>query len=97
MAPDGGIRTSTYVPADRLAGKSPTAPTPQLDADLQAELDAFVAQEKTALGLDEPTHWRDVVNDRFTAADRPHTTILVSGLTYAHDTFVVAEIGRAHV
>jgi predicted nucleotide-binding protein (sugar kinase/HSP70/actin superfamily) len=98
MAPDGGIRTSSFVPADRLAAKTApaTAPTdapvttPELDAELQAELDAFVAQEKAALGLDDPTHWRDVVNDRFTAADRPHTTILVSGLTYAHDTFVVA-------
>jgi predicted nucleotide-binding protein (sugar kinase/HSP70/actin superfamily) len=40
----------------------------------------------------EVAHWQDVVHSSFTAADRPHTTILVSGLTYAHDTFVTAAL-----
>lgn len=40
---------------------------------------------------EEPVdHWRDLVPGEFTAAQRPHTTILVGGLTAAHDLFVQA-------
>lgn len=63
------------------------------DADLNAELAAFEAEEARKLGLDQPTdHWRDRVPTGFTKAERPHTTLLVSGLTLAHDTFVVAAL-----
>lgn len=90
--PDGSrIATTAWIPAERLTAREQTR---KLEADLQARLDAelaaFVAEEKRELGLETPTHWRDVVHDRFTAEQRTHTTILVSGLTYAHDTFVTA-------
>jgi len=64
------------------------------DAELDAELARFEAEEARKLGLGPaPTYWRDPAAPRFTASQRPHTTILVSGLTLAHDTFVVAGLG----
>lgn len=61
------------------------------DPDLEAELARFAAEEAKKLGLAEETaHWRDRLPGAFTRKERPHTTILVSGLTLAHDTFVVA-------
>jgi len=70
------------------------AALPELDpawqARLQAELAAFEADERARLGLPEPSHFKDAVHDRFTAAQRAYTTILVSGLTIAHDALVCA-------
>ena len=61
------------------------------DPEIEAELARFAAEEAARLGLDEKkTHWRDEVPTGFTKTERPHTTLLVSGLTLAHDTFVVA-------
>ena len=99
--PEPTARNShAFVPSETLERKAHAAhtqarvaPPPSvepLDARLEAELAAFIQAEKQALGLDDVTHWRDQVNDRFTAAQRGHTTILVSGLTLAHDTFVTA-------
>ena len=63
------------------------------DAEINEELAAFEAAESKKLGLDETTdHWRDAVPTGFTKTERPHTTLLVSGLTLAHDTFVVAAL-----
>ena len=63
------------------------------DAEINEELAAFEAAEAKKLGLDETTnHWRDAVPTGFTKTERPHTTLLVSGLTLAHDTFVVAAL-----
>jgi predicted nucleotide-binding protein (sugar kinase/HSP70/actin superfamily) len=59
--------------------------------DLDAELARFEARERERLGLaaeDMPTHWSDPVPSTFTAAQRAHTTILVCGLTMAHDLFI---------
>ena len=98
-----GIATHEYVPAEFLAEKAarPTkarAPKPlvvppiddDLERQLQRELVDFIAAEKRNLGMDDVAHWRDQVNDKFTAAQRPFTTLLVSGLTFAHDAFVTA-------
>ena len=106
MSADGGPHLSSsrheYVPADYLANKAkgpgtsrPATPvqTPQdkaLDLEIQAELAAFIADEKKSLGMDDVRHWSDKVHDKFTASQRSYTTILVSGLTYAHDSFVTA-------
>lgn len=63
------------------------------DAELNAELAAFEAEEARKLGLGATTeHWRDNTPTGFTKTERPHTTLLVSGLTLAHDTFVVAAL-----
>lgn len=98
-----GLATHEYVPAELLAERAarPTkarAPKPlvvppiddELERQLQRELVDFIAAEKKNLGMDDVAHWRDQVNDKFTAAQRPYTTILVSGLTFAHDAFVTA-------
>jgi len=60
--------------------------------DVDAELSRFEAEQRKELGLpptDKPaTQWVDATQPAFTASQRPHTTILVSGLTMAHDLFV---------
>lgn len=59
---------------------------------IEAELAKFEAEERGRLGL--PTqaakHWIDEVPREFTAKQRAHTTILVCGLTMAHDLFIQA-------
>ena len=63
--------------------------TAKLDLDVDAELKAFEREQMKALGL-EPgkEHWRDDNPTTFTATQRAHTTILISGLTMAHDLFL---------
>ncbi len=58
---------------------------------IEAELKRFEEEERKRLGLDqERSQWEDKVNRAFFADQRAHTTILVSGLTMAHDFFVQA-------
>ncbi len=60
-----------------------------LEARLEAELRAFEEAERARLGLQRPEHWRDdMAKGLFTASQRPHTTILLGGLTMAHDRLV---------
>jgi predicted nucleotide-binding protein (sugar kinase/HSP70/actin superfamily) len=60
-----------------------------LDA-IEAELKKFEVEERKRLGLpvEDAKHWFDAVPREFTADQRAHTTILVSGLTMAHDLFI---------
>src|SRR5688572_29464844 len=64
--------------------------TTAVELDLDAELAKFEAEERKRLGLDQTTkeHWHDPVPQTFTKSQREHTTILVSGLTMAHDLFI---------
>jgi predicted nucleotide-binding protein (sugar kinase/HSP70/actin superfamily) len=57
---------------------------------IENELAAFEREERKRLGLPvEPTkQWFDEVPRTFTADQRAHTTILVCGLTMAHDLFI---------
>jgi predicted nucleotide-binding protein (sugar kinase/HSP70/actin superfamily) len=59
--------------------------------DLEAHLREFARAEAQRLGLSEPTHYVEQIhsNESFTAADVPHTTLWVSGLSLAHDQLVV--------
>jgi predicted nucleotide-binding protein (sugar kinase/HSP70/actin superfamily) len=59
------------------------------DLDIDAELKKFELEQMKQLGL-EPgrEHWRDDNPTQFTASQRAHTTILISGLTMAHDLFL---------
>ncbi len=61
-----------------------------LDLDVEAELAKFEAEERKRLGLDsgEVKHWNDPVPSTFTKDQRAHTTVLVCGLTMAHDLFI---------
>jgi predicted nucleotide-binding protein (sugar kinase/HSP70/actin superfamily) len=58
--------------------------------DIDAELKAFEEAERARLGLDGKTEqWiEDMANLTFTKKERAHITVLVSGLTMAHDYFV---------
>jgi predicted nucleotide-binding protein (sugar kinase/HSP70/actin superfamily) len=64
------------------------------DIDVEAELAKFAAEESARLGLDrKEEHWTDsMIDPNFTAKQRPHTTILVGGLTIAHDFLVEGAI-----
>jgi predicted nucleotide-binding protein (sugar kinase/HSP70/actin superfamily) len=61
---------------------------------IEAELKQFEIEERKRLGLpvDGAKHWFDEVPRTFTREQRAHTTILVSGLTMAHDLFVQAAL-----
>ena len=60
--------------------------------DMEAEMRAFEAEERKRLGLDGATdQWVEkMANLTFTKAERDKITILVGGLTMAHDYFVEA-------
>jgi predicted nucleotide-binding protein (sugar kinase/HSP70/actin superfamily) len=61
---------------------------------IEAELAKFEADERRRLGLpvDAVKQWNDAVPSTFTKAQRAHTTVLVCGLTMAHDLFIQAAL-----
>src|SRR3989442_3622516 len=60
--------------------------------DVEAELARFEAEERKRLGLDgNPDQWiEDMAGLTFTKKERSKITMLVGGLTVAHDYFVEA-------
>jgi predicted nucleotide-binding protein (sugar kinase/HSP70/actin superfamily) len=66
--------------------------TPEETARLESELDAYAAEEARRLGLTEREQYVENVQQDFFADQRPHTTILVSGLSLAHDHLVTAAL-----
>jgi predicted nucleotide-binding protein (sugar kinase/HSP70/actin superfamily) len=60
--------------------------------DVDAELKAFEEAERRRLGLDEKTeHWiEEMAGLTFTKSEKAKITMLVSGLTMAHDYFIEA-------
>ncbi len=64
-----------------------------LDA-IEAELAKFELDERKRLGLpvDAVKQWNDEVPSTFTKDQRAHTTVLVCGLTMAHDLFIQAAL-----
>jgi predicted nucleotide-binding protein (sugar kinase/HSP70/actin superfamily) len=65
-----------------------------LESNLEAQLAAFETEERERLGLkaEKDDHWFDKVPSTFTRKQREHTTILVCGLTMAHDHFIQAAL-----
>lgn len=61
---------------------------------IEAELKRFESEERRRLGLpvESVKQWIDEVPRTFTREQREHTTILVSGLTMAHDLFIQAAL-----
>lgn len=61
---------------------------------IEAELKQFEMEERKRLGLpvENAKQWFDEVPRNFTREQREHTTILVSGLTMAHDLFIQAAL-----
>jgi predicted nucleotide-binding protein (sugar kinase/HSP70/actin superfamily) len=64
------------------------------EVDVDAELARFEAEERARLGLKVDTeHWYDqMVDPQFKKSQRANTTLLVSGLTAAHDHLVKAAL-----
>jgi predicted nucleotide-binding protein (sugar kinase/HSP70/actin superfamily) len=62
--------------------------------DIDAELARFEAEERKKLGLDgKVENWvEDMAGLTFTKSEKAHITMLVSGLTVAHDYFVEAAL-----
>jgi predicted nucleotide-binding protein (sugar kinase/HSP70/actin superfamily) len=60
------------------------------DQNVEELLARFEEEERARLGLDQKVeHWTDAMIDpNFTAKQRAHTTLLVGGLTIAHDFLV---------
>ncbi len=63
--------------------------TQTIEEKIAAELNEYAAEEAAKLGL-EREQWVEPVNTTFTRSQRETTTMLVSGLTLAHDTLVCA-------
>ena len=65
---------------------------PVLDVD--AELERFEAEERERLGLAPTEHWvENMANLGFKKSDRGRVTLLVGGLTVAHDFLVQGALG----
>ena len=65
----------------------------QHELEIEAELLRFEAEQRAALGLDKmKAHWTDPNPQRFTRDQRAHTTILLGGLTMAHDFLITAAL-----
>jgi predicted nucleotide-binding protein (sugar kinase/HSP70/actin superfamily) len=62
----------------------------QSHAQIEEELRLFESRERVRLGLDEQpaTPWSDPNPQSFRSHERTNTTILVGGLTLAHDTLI---------
>src|SRR5690348_14527196 len=62
--------------------------------NIEEQLKQFEIEERKRLGLpvENAKHWFDAVPREFTRDQREHTTILVSGLTMAHDLFIQAAL-----
>jgi len=60
--------------------------------DIEAELAKFEAEERVRLGVKETKEqWTDeMIDPQFAASQRPETTLLLGGLTMAHDYLVEA-------
>src|SRR6187401_3576295 len=61
---------------------------------IEEQLKQFEIEERKRLGLpiEAAKQWFDEVPRTFTRDQREHTTILVSGLTMAHDLFIQAAL-----
>ena len=63
--------------------------------DIERELRVFEMVERRRLGLEEvaPVHWHDPNPQAFSRDQRETTTILLGGLTLAHDMLLTAALG----
>jgi predicted nucleotide-binding protein (sugar kinase/HSP70/actin superfamily) len=75
------------VPAQAPKKSLPIAGQEPLDVD--AELLAFEQAERARLGLEQPDQWiEDMADLTFTKSERAKVTMLIGGLTVAHDYIV---------
>ena len=62
--------------------------------EIERELRVFEVEERARLGLEEEhvAHWHDANPQTFSREEREDTTILLGGLTMAHDTLLVGAL-----
>lgn len=85
---------SRIIPLSALKlGSHAQAGVPADLIDIDAELARFEAEERIRLGLGGPTQYVEKTFQDPTEADKHKVTILVSGLTMAHDELVSAALG----
>src|SRR5436190_3063033 len=62
--------------------------------EIERELRVFETEERKKLGLEEEQvrHWHDANPQAFTRDERATTTILIGGLTLAHDTLITGAL-----
>ena len=62
--------------------------------EIERELKTFEAEERKKLGIEEEKvqHWHDANPQAFTRDERETTTILIGGLTLAHDTLLTGAL-----
>lgn len=70
--------------------KKTSLPLVEQELDIDAEMARFEREERARLGLDgETPQWIEkMANAQFTAAERPRITLLIAGLTVAHDFLI---------
>lgn len=76
-----------------------SAATSDAEHDLDTALAHFEVKERVRLGLaDDTAHWADpMIHPQFRASERGCTTILIGGLTQAHDHLVAGALcGRGY-
>src|SRR5262245_1242353 len=67
----------------------PIAGQKSAELDVDAELAAFEAEERARLGLQQEKQWlEDMANLTFTKSEKGKITLLIGGLTMAHDYLV---------
>ena len=74
-----------------MANENENTVTEDVDQQIEAELAAFEAEESKRLGLHRE-QYTEHVHRHFVASQRATTTIMVSGLTFAHDKLVAAAL-----
>ncbi len=86
------VEHESPITEDAISDVSPEdALTEEMRARLEEQLAEFAEQEARKLGLGRD-HYTENINTHFTAEQRPHTTILVRGLTLAHDDLIAAAL-----
>jgi predicted nucleotide-binding protein (sugar kinase/HSP70/actin superfamily) len=86
---------NTMLEQSNLKRSLPVVTNPA-DLDIDAELAAFEAEERKKLGLEHEEHWVETMaNLTFTKAERSKITMLIGGLTVAHDYIVSGGLKNA--
>jgi predicted nucleotide-binding protein (sugar kinase/HSP70/actin superfamily) len=82
--------TQQMIPGPTPTKKSlPIAGQKQAELDVDAELAAFEAEERARLGLQEEKQWlEEMANLSFTKSEKGKITLLIGGLTMAHDYLI---------
>jgi hypothetical protein len=78
--------TQQMIPGTPQKKSLPIAGQKKADLDVDAELAAFEAEERSRLGLQEEKQWLEqMANLHFTKSEKGKITLLIGGLTMAHD------------